>query len=116
VRAKYEHRIIVDGAKPTPGRPPSCNMQAKIANETVLDTALTILPEDSVMPLPEEVLRCYVSATASVALSDASVTRLTHTCAVAADAVQALAAQSLFDTEPEQLHTVLESLAEDDPA
>jgi hypothetical protein len=68
------------------------------------------------MPLPKEVLRCYVSATASIALSDASVTRLTHTCAVAADAVQALAAQSLFDTEPEQLHTVLESLAEEAPA
>ena len=68
------------------------------------------------MPLPEEVLRRYVSATASVALSDASVTRLTHTSAVAADAVQTLAAQSLFDTEPEQLHTVLESLADEDPA
>ena len=38
------------------------------------------------------------------------------TSAVAADAVQTLAAQSLFDTEPEQLHTVLESLAEEDPA
>ena len=68
------------------------------------------------MPLPEQVLRRYVSATASVALSDASITRLTNTCAVAADAIQALAAQSLFDTEPEQLHTVLESLAEEDPA
>ena len=68
------------------------------------------------MPLPEEVLRRYVSATANVALSDGSVTRLTHTCAVAADAVQTLAARSLFDTEPEQLHTVLESLAEEDPA
>jgi len=68
------------------------------------------------MPLPEEELRRYVSATASVALSDASVARLTHTCAVAADAVQTLAAQSLFDTEPEQLHTMLESLAEEAPA
>ena len=67
------------------------------------------------MPLSEEVLRRYVSATANVALNDASITRLTRTCAVAAEAVQTLAVQSLFETEPEQLHTVLESLAEEDP-
>jgi len=66
------------------------------------------------MSLPEDVLRRYVSETASVDVSDASIARLTKICGVASDALQAAAAQSLFDSEPEQLHTTLESLAEDD--
>ena len=66
------------------------------------------------MSLPEDVIRRYVAETASVDLSDASSARLATNCARAIDALQALSEQSLFDTEPEQLHTVLESLAEDD--
>ena len=66
------------------------------------------------MSLPEDVIRRYVAETASVDLSDGSSTRLETNCARAIEALQALSAQSLFDTEPEQLHTVLESLAEDD--
>jgi len=66
------------------------------------------------MPLPEEVLRRYISDSTGVDVSDASVARLTAACDIAKDGLQALANQSLFDTEPEQLHTVLDSLADSD--
>jgi aspartyl-tRNA(Asn)/glutamyl-tRNA(Gln) amidotransferase subunit A len=65
------------------------------------------------MPIPEQALRRYISESASVEVSDASIARLTAACDVAQDGLQALVDHSLFDTEPEQLHTVLESLAGD---
>ena len=65
------------------------------------------------MPMPEQALRRYISESASVDVSDASIARLTAACDVAKDGLLSLVDQSLFDTEPEQLHTVLESLADD---
>ena len=68
------------------------------------------------MPLPEEVMRRYVLETAGVEVSDDSIARLTEVSAVVVRALQTSCSQSLFDTEPEQLHSVLESLADDDTA
>ena len=66
------------------------------------------------MPLPEEELRRFIAESAGVDVSDASIARLTNVCSAACDALQAHAAQSLFDSEPEQLHSILESLADED--
>ena len=66
------------------------------------------------MPMPEQALRRYVSESAGVEVSDASIARLTRACDVAKDGLQALVEHSLFDTEPEQLHTVLDALADAD--
>ena len=66
------------------------------------------------MPLPEDLLQRYITETARIDVSDASATRAVKSSAFVTNALQALASQSLFDTEPEHLHSVLEALAEDD--
>lgn len=54
-----------------------------------------------------ETLRRYLSEMQDIELPDDAITRLTTACA----AVAGVAAESLFDTEPEQLHSVLDELA-----
>ena len=67
------------------------------------------------MPLSEQALRSYIAAAASVELSDASIARVSTSLQIAGNGLQALAAESLFDSEPEHLHSVLEALADVDP-
>ena len=63
------------------------------------------------MASPEDELRRHVELSTGVTLTDASASRVLDAREAARKALQALTAQSLFDTEPEKLHTVLESLA-----
>ena len=63
------------------------------------------------MPLSTEILDCYVKETGGTALSGEALERLIGACATATAAVNVAASDSLFDTEPEQLHTVLSELA-----
>jgi hypothetical protein len=63
------------------------------------------------MASPEEELRRHIELSTGVTLTDASVSRVLAACETASRALQTLTSQSLFDTEPEKLHSVLESLA-----
>ena len=63
------------------------------------------------MPLTTQVLHSYVSHTAGVELADEALERLATACAAVSCAINEVASESLFDTEPEQLHTVLDELA-----
>ena len=66
------------------------------------------------MSSPENELRRHIELSTGVALTDASVSRVLAAREAASEALHALTAQSLFDTEPEKLHSVLESLANGD--
>ncbi len=66
------------------------------------------------MSSPEDELQRHIALSSGVTLTDASASRVLAARETAANALQALTAQSLFDTEPEKLHTVLESLADGD--
>ena len=64
------------------------------------------------MSSPEDELRRYIEQSTGVTLTDASVSRVLVARETADSALRALASQSLFDTEPEKLHSALESLAD----
>jgi pentose-5-phosphate-3-epimerase len=64
------------------------------------------------MPLSTEILRNYLKETASIELDGEAVERLVGACATATAALSVAASDSLFDTEPEQLHSVLNELAD----
>ena len=64
------------------------------------------------MPLSTQILHTYIKETAAIELSGEAAQRLVGACATATAALRAAASDSLFDTEPEQLHTVLSELAD----
>ena len=66
------------------------------------------------MSSPEDELRRHIELSTGVTLTDASVSRVLAAREAASEALHALTSQSLFDTEPEKLHSVLESLADGD--
>ncbi|MFT5445998.1 MAG: hypothetical protein ACI9DC_001160 [Gammaproteobacteria bacterium] len=66
------------------------------------------------MSSPEDELRRHVEQSTGVTLTDASASRVLVARVAASEALHALTPQSLFDTEPEKLHSVLESLADGD--
>lgn len=63
------------------------------------------------MPLSKQVLYHYVRETGGTELADDAMVRLTAAAATAASALDAVASDPLFDSEPEQLHTLLAELA-----
>jgi hypothetical protein len=64
------------------------------------------------MPLSTQILHNYIKETTAIELSGEAVERLVSASAIATAALSVAAADSLFDTEPEQLHSVLSELAE----
>ena len=64
------------------------------------------------MPLSKPILHGYVRETGGTELTDEAIGRLTTAAATAAAALDGVASGSLFDTEPEQLHTLLDELAD----
>ena len=62
----------------------------------------------------KDIIRGYVREVQNVDLSDASIDRLVSACDTAVTAIETLASDSLFDTEPDNLHRVLDELAEDE--
>ena len=63
------------------------------------------------MSSPEDELRRHIELSTGVTLTNASASRVLAAQEAAGTALRALAAQPLFETEPDKLHSVLESLA-----
>ena len=63
------------------------------------------------MPMPEETMRRYVVETASIDLGDGRPARLAIACDAVSATLQVVAADSLFDTEPDQLQLALDESA-----
>lgn len=67
------------------------------------------------MSVSRSSLRDYVEATAGTQVSDEALTRISGASQTAREALDELASQSLFDTEPAQLQTALDASAEAQP-